>query len=322
MSKQIICGVFCILISQISLSACNAADTRGTEASWPQFRGPGRDDLSPEKGLLQSWPENGPPLVWTATGLGDGYSSIVVDDGRIYTTGDRKDGEYLICLSDTNGKEIWATRIGEIWHDGGSRSTPAIAKGDSAHGSGDSNDSDLAYALTPNGDLACVATSDGTIVWQKNLSKDFNGKMMSGWGYSESPLVDGDRLICTPGSDDAAIIALDRKTGRTIWQAKVDKCGGAGYSSIVKSKAGGVEQYITVLGKTGGAVGASASDGKLLWQNTAVAGGVANIPTPIVHGDFVFYTTGYDDGGSVLLKIVQNGEGLNAQEVWREARVS
>jgi outer membrane protein assembly factor BamB len=150
------------------------------------------------------------------------------------------------------------------------------------------------------------------------LTKDFGGKMMSGWGYSESPLVDDDRLICTPGADDAALVALDRKTGELIWKAKVEKCGGSGYSSIVKSKAASVEQYVTVLGKTGGAVGVRASDGKLLWRNADVAGSVANIPTPIVRGDYVFYTTGYDDGGSALLKIMRRGNDLTANVAWKK----
>jgi outer membrane protein assembly factor BamB len=142
--------------------------------------------------------------------------------------------------------------------------------------------------------------------------------MMSGWGYSESPLIDGDRLICTPGADDAALVALDRNTGETLWKAEIEKCGGSGYSSVVKCKAAGVEQYVTVLGKTGGAVGVQASDGKLLWQNTSVAGNVANIPTPIVRGDYVFYSTGYDDGGSALLKIVRAGDSLKAEEVYKK----
>lgn len=283
-----------------------ARDVARTSAHWPQWRGAGRDDISTEKGLLRTWPEGGPPLVWTGVGLGDGYSSVVIDEGRIYTTGDRKDGAYLICLDDANGKEVWSKRIGDAWHDGGARSTPAT-------------DGELVYALTPGGDLVCAAAADGATVWQKNLSKDYSGKMMSGWGYSESPLIDGERIICTPGADTAALAALDRKTGRTLWQAHIENCGGSGYSSIVKCNAAGVEQYVTVLGKTGGAVGVRASDGKLLWRNTIVAGHTANIPTPIVRGDYVFYSTGYDDGGSAVLKIVRHGDELAAEEVWHKS---
>jgi len=282
-----------------------AGAARSNSAHWPQWRGPGRDDISAESGLLQSWPEGGPALVWTGTGLGDGYASVVIENGRIYTTGDRKDGEYLICLNDSNGKEVWSQRIGDKWNDGGARSTPTT-------------DGILVYALTPHGDLVCLAAANGKPRWQRNLSRDFGGKMMSGWGYSESPLLDGNRIICTPGANDAALVALDRKTGKKLWQAKIEDCGGSGYSSVVKCKAGGVDQYVTVLGKTGGAVGVRAADGKLLWRHAGVAGKVANIPTPIVRGDYVFYTTGYDDGGSALLKIVPQGNELAVEEVWHK----
>lgn len=275
-------------------------------ANWPQFRGAARDNVAADKGLLKQWPEDGPELIWTGRGLGEGYSSVVIDEGRVYATGDRKDGEYLVCLDDKNGSEIWSRRIGEAWRDGGSRSTPAT-------------DGELVFALTPHGDLVCVAATDGGEVWKRNLSKEFGGRMMSGWGYSESLLVDGERILCTPGADGAALAALDRNAGRTIWRAKVDNCGGAGYSSIVNCRAGGVEQYVTVLGRTGGAVGVQAADGKLLWRHVGVAGGTANVPTPIVRGDYVFYTTGYEDGGSALLKIVATGDELETEEVWHKS---
>ena len=311
MLKQIVRDAVCYAVIVLTLCshviAADAANvTSGKRAYWPQWRGPQRDDVASDKGLLPAWPKGGPPLVWEGKGLGDGYSSVVIDQGRIYTTGDRKDGEYLICLEDATGKEIWSKRVGDKWSDGGSRSTPTT-------------DGDSVFALTPNGDLVCLAAADGADFWQKNLAKDFGGKMMSGWGFSESPFIDGDRVICTPGADDAALVALDRSTGETLWKAKIDNCGGSGYSSIVKSKAGGVDQYVTVLGKSGGAVGVRAADGKLLWRHAGVAGRVANIPTPIVRGDYVFYTTGYDDGGSALLKIVRRGKELSAEEVYHKA---
>jgi outer membrane protein assembly factor BamB len=191
-------GAICCCV--IVLSLCYSLVARGAggarDAHWPQWRGAGRDDVATDKGLLQVWPENGPPLIWTGRGLGDGYSSVVIDNGRIFTTGDRKDGEYLICIDDRNGQEIWSKRIGDAWKDGGSRSTPTT-------------DGKLVYALTPHGDLVCATAARGEVVWQKNLAKDFGGKMMSGWGFSESPLIDGDRIVCTPGSDNAAVVALD-----------------------------------------------------------------------------------------------------------------
>lgn len=316
-------GASCCAVVISSLYVPVAArDAARTSAYWPQWRGAARDDVAKDKGLLRAWPEGGPALVWTGAGLGDGYSSVVIDEGRIYTTGDRNDGEYLICVNDANGKEVWSRRIGDAWHDGGARSTPAIGgAGSRGRGAGSPTQAngELVYALTPGGDLVCVAAADGATVWQKNLTKDFGGKMMSGWGYSESPLIDGERIVCTPGADGAALAALDRKTGQTMWLAKVDNCGGSGYSSIVKCKAGGVEQYVTVLGKTAGAIGVRAADGKLLWRHAGVAGHTANIPTPIVRGNYVFYTTGYEDGGSALLKIVPHGEELTAEEEWHKS---
>jgi len=307
MSRRVLCGLVgcAVVVLGINAAIC-ARDVRRSGASWPQWRGPGRDDVADDKGLMKKWPKGGPPLLWTGTGLGDGYASVVIDDGRIYTVGDRKDGEYLICVEDGRGKEVWSKRIGERWKDGGSRSTPTT-------------DGEFVYALTPHGDLVCLTARDGSEVWRKNLSKDFGGKMMSGWGFSESPLIDGDRIVCTPGANDAALAALDRKTGAEVWRSKIENCGGAGYSSIVKCKCGGVEQYVTVMGKSGGAVGVRTSDGKLLWRDARVAGKVANIPTPIVRGDYVFYSTGYDDGGSAVIKIVPRGDELTVEDVWHKA---
>src|SRR4051794_28191941 len=217
MLRRIVCGVLGFAVLAVGLGVVvGARDVRKSGAYWPQWRGPARDDVSQDKGLMKEWPEGGPPLAWTGTGLGDGYSSVVIDNGRIYTAGDRKDYEYLVCLDDRSGREIWSKRIGERWKDGGSRSTPTT-------------DSDFVFALSPHGDLVCMAASDGAEVWRKNLSKDFGGKMMSGWGFSESPLIDRDRVVCTPGADGAALAALDRKTGKEIWRAKIENCGGAGY---------------------------------------------------------------------------------------------
>src|SRR3954464_2157027 len=191
------CGV---AVVSMFAGAADARGAGGAKAYWPQWRGAGRAHVATDKELLQEWPEGGPPLGWTGNKLGDGYSSVVIEDGRIYTTGDRKDGEYLISLSDANGKEIWSKRIGDAWKDGGARSTPAAGAGSRERGAGSKKSKQLVYALTPVGDLVCLSARDGTPVWQKNLKKDFGGKMMSGWGYSESPLIDGERIVCTPGA--------------------------------------------------------------------------------------------------------------------------
>jgi outer membrane protein assembly factor BamB len=268
---------------------------------WPQWRGPHRDGVSVEKGLLQSWPEQGPPLLWQAKGLGNGYASVAIANGRIFTLGQRKGGAALVALDLNTRKELWTTTVG-----GGSpNSTPTV-------------DGNLVFALGRDGDLLCAEAATGKVLWQKKFGKDFGGRMMSGWGYSESPLVDGDRLICTPGADKAMIVALNKKTGETLWNALMPETGrrgrdGAGYSSIVISEACGVRQYVQLTGR--GVISVAAADGKPLWSYNRVANGTANIPTPIVKGDLVFCSSGYGTGAA-LLKVVKKGQALEAEEVY------
>ncbi len=276
------------------------ASLLNAEANWAQWRGPQRDGKSPEKGLLQSWPEDGPPLVWEVDGLGSGYSSVSIADNRIFTLGRGDDSEHLIALSVKDGAELWSIPFGEGKHSNG---TPTVV-------------GEYVYAIGLKGDLICAEAATGKTVWSKRFSKDFGGKMMSGWGFSESPLIDGDRLLCTPGANDAMIVALDRKTGDEIWRAEVPELGrrgrdGAGYSSIVVSEGAGVKQYIQLTGR--GLISIRASDGKFLWSYNAIANGTANIPTPIVAGDQVFCSTGYGTGAA-LLKLAKDGDGVKAEE--------
>lgn len=272
---------------------------------WPQFRGPNRDAVSPDTGLLKAWPKDGPPLAWKGTGLGRGYSSVTIADGKVFTMGDRprqgkEKSACVIALDQASGKELWATKIGQPWNDGGPRCTPTV-------------DGELVYALTPHGDLVCLETATGRERWRKNLSKDFGGRMMSGWGYSESPLVDGDQLVCTPGGNEATLVALNKKTGDVIWKAQVPEGDGAAYSSMVVADVAGIRQYVQLLGR--GIVGVAAKDGKFLWRYNRIANGTANIPSPIVKGDLVFCSTGYG-AGSALLKLMPAGAGIKVQELY------
>jgi outer membrane protein assembly factor BamB len=171
----------------------------------------------------------------------------------------------------------------------------------------------MVYAITPAGDLVCLDAKNGKPVWTKNFATDFKGKMMSGWGYCESPLIDGQNLICSPGADAAAVVALNKKTGKPVWSCAVPNCGGAAYSSVVISQGGGVKQYVQLLGR--GIVGAAAKDGKLLWSYNRVANGTANIPTPLVQDDYIFCSTGYNTGAA-LLKLEKKGSSINAREVY------
>jgi outer membrane protein assembly factor BamB len=276
-------------------------------ADWPGWRGAQRDALSPDKALLKSWKAGGPPLAFKASGLGTGYSSVSVAGGRIYTLGDKDGAQHLFALDAKDGKSLWAAKVGAPWVDqmGGPRGTPTV-------------DGNSVYAVGTEGDVVCVDAATGKERWRKNLEKDFGGQMMSIWKYSESPLVDGDRVIVTPGAKGAALVALDKNTGKEVWRTAVPDLGakgkdGAGYSSVVISNAAGVKQYVQLLGR--GLVGVRASDGKFLWSYNRVANDVANISTPVIKGDYVFASTGYQTG-AVLLKLEAAAGGVAAKEVY------
>jgi outer membrane protein assembly factor BamB len=291
----------------LAMSAALWAAAPAASPEWPQWRGPNRDDIAKESGLLTQWPEAGPPLAWKATGLGGGLSSVAISGGRIFTLGDRQGSQQVVAMNLTDGKIVWSAKIGPVWEDeyGGPRGTPTV-------------DGGRVYALGTEGDLVCLETATGKEVWRKNLARDFGGRVMSVWKWAESPLVDGDRLIVTPGAPAATLVALDKKTGKEVWRAAVPPLGdkgkdGAGYSSIVVSNGAGVKQYIQRTGR--GLVSVRAQDGKFLWGYNKIANDVANIPTPIVQGDHVFTSTGYQTG-SALLKLSRAGDGVQAQEVY------
>jgi len=280
-----------------------------TQGDWPQFHGPNRDSICMETGLLTSWPAAGPKLLWKATGLGRGYSTVAIAGGMIFTMGDQgaadKGGrQCVIALDVADGTVKWVTPIGPA-HDDGSYGTPTV-------------DGDRLYAIGTDGDLVCLETAGGQLRWRKNFAKDFGGKMMSRWRFSESPLVDGRRLICTPGAKDAAIVALDKLTGRTIWTCALPDIGkkgkdGAGYASMIAAEIHGVRQVIQVLGR--GAVGVEAETGRFLWGYNRIANTIANIPSALVRGNYVFVTTGYGTGAA-LLRIKREGDALAAEEVY------
>jgi outer membrane protein assembly factor BamB len=276
-------------------------------ADWPGWRGPNRDGQSAETGLLQEWPAGGPPLVWRAQGIGTGLSSVAVVGSRIYTMGDKARSQQVVALNKADGKILWSAKIGPAWEDdyAGPRGTPTV-------------DGDSVYAIGTEGDLVALEAATGKERWRKSLPRDFGGSMSTMWKFSESPLVDGDRLVFTPGASDAALVAVDKRTGQTIWKATMPILGaqgkdGAAYSSIVVSNGAGTKQYVQLLGR--GLAGFRASDGKFLWGYNRVANNVANIPTPIVRGNYVFASTGYQTGAA-LLELRPQGDGVAAREVY------
>jgi outer membrane protein assembly factor BamB len=277
----------------IALFACGLWGSTLLAADWPQWRGPNRDGVSTETGLLKEWPKDGPKLLWKADIAGVGYGSPTVVGDKLFASAsdDNKEGktEYAICLNVKDGKEVWKTPLpegdGGFSHAWGSgpRSTPTYDDG-------------FVYVLGSRGSLVCLKSANGEKVWSVNLKKDFEGGI-PGWGYSDSVLIDGDNLICTPGGKNGTMLALNKKTGKKVWQS-ADVKDGAGYASIIAANIGGVRQYITQTQQA--AIGVRASDGKLLWRVAELKRAVAVIPTPVVHENQVFLTTGYGAGCELI----------------------
>jgi outer membrane protein assembly factor BamB len=295
-----------LLVGSLSLGVLVPAMLSG--ADWPQWRGPERTAICIEKGLLKEWPKDGPRLLWDAKkvnggkSVGTGFSSMSITQGKIFTMGDRNpDGGCVFCLDAKTGKELWKTKIGPAQGDG-PRCTPTV-------------DGDRVYALSRQGILVCLKVSDGSLVWQKEFKKDFGGRMMSGWDYSESPLIDGGKLVCTPGGKDAALVALNKMTGEVVWKCQAPVNSGAGYASIVVASVGGIRQYVTLLGPELGLVGVDAGTGKFLWNYKKIANGTANIPTAIVKDDYIFTSTGYGTGAALLQLIPKDGS-VEVKEVY------
>jgi outer membrane protein assembly factor BamB len=164
----------------------------------------------------------------------------------------------------------------------------------------------------------CVEAASGREVWRTNLERDLGGRMMSGWRFSESPLVDGDKVIVTPGSASSTLVALNRRTGKLVWRCAAGDIGqagadGAGYSSAVIAQVGGTRVYVQQYGR--GVIGVSAVNGKLLWSHNRVACGTANIMTPVVSGPYVFVSNAYR-AGAVCLRMSGSGPNVTAQEVY------
>jgi outer membrane protein assembly factor BamB len=266
--------------------------------------------MAPDTDLLESWPEAGPPLVWQTAGAGRGYASLAIAGDRIYTLGDGLStagdpDEYLSCFDRASGKQLWKTKTGGPWTDGqeswqSSRSTPTV-------------DGDTVFVITPFGQLVACATADGHEKYRVDLKAQFGGSKGDSWGYSESVTVDGDRLVCTPGGEQATMVALDKRTGRPLWSCPMKGDRGAGHSSIVIAEVGGRKVYVQTT--AAGAFAVDAETGKFHWaypidKTTAV------IPTPIVKDDLVFIAAGYKRGGALLRQKAGPGGNVTMEEVY------
>jgi outer membrane protein assembly factor BamB len=291
---------FCALGARLLLFVAGVA--LAAPGDWPQFRGPARDDISPDKGLLKELPAAGPPLVWKATGLGAGYSGVSIAGDRVYSIGENNDSSYVIALNAADGKSVWTTKLGKAGAPGmpafaGPRSTPTV-------------DGNLLVAVSQWGDLVCLEAATGKELWRKDYSKDFGGKRPE-WGYSESPLIDGDQVVITPGGAEGSVVALNKSSGALLWRSK-DFSDSPHYSSLILEEIGGVRQYIQLTPQS--VVGIAAADGKVLWR-AARRGQVAVIPTPIYSDGCVYVTSGYGVGGNLFKVTAADGK-FAAEQVY------
>lgn len=302
-----------------------AASALAAVGDWPQWRGPNRDNISKETGLLKDWPENGPPLAWEAKGLGGGYSGVSVAGGKIFTMGSYRNDpptivvdknapkvdskgrkkrppvdEYTSVIGlDLSGKIVWSTKVGPTGDGGGFHGPRCTPTYDEGH----------LYAVSDPGILVCLDADTGKEIWRVNYAKDLGGQMMSGWGYAESPTIDGDKVICSPGGKNGTLAALDKKTGKVIWRSK-DFTDRSSYASLVPADINGAHQYVVL---TDASVAGIGEDGALLWRADR-KGSTAVIATPVVDGNLIFVTSSYGigcnlftvEGSSTALKAAQS----------------
>ena len=287
--------MFCSLAALVLGATVLQAD------DWPQWRGPGRTGISTETRLLKSWPAGGPPLVWKARGLGPGYASVSVVKDRIYTMGDGPNGSSVRALQASDGKILWSTRVGKPGEGGGypgPRCTPTVA-------------GSQVFALGQAGELVCVEAEDGREVWRKDLDRDLGGSMMSGWGYSESVLVDGEQVICTPGGRRGTLAALNRRTGAVLWRS-AGFTDSAAYASVLPITLGNTKQYVQLTDAH--VAGFAPADGRLLWKAPR-KGATAVIPTPIHRDGLVYVTSGYGVGCN-LFRVTGANNSFSAVQVY------
>jgi len=266
---------------------------------WPQWRGLERNGISPETGLLDSWPKGGPPQTWKAQGLGTGYAALAISHGRLFTQGQRGDHQFVLALDAATGKKLWETATAPAFpqdRGDGPRGTPTV-------------DGDRLFAMAAEGTLVSLDARTGGMLWKMNVAEKFGGRVPN-WGYSESPLVDGSNLIVTPGGPGAAIVALDKKTGNLVWRSQSDA---AAYSSPIAAEVGGIRQIIVFTSEA--VVGLRLNNGLLLWRYNRVANRTANIATPIFQNGFVFVSSAYGTG-CALLKLTAEGGTVKATEVY------
>lgn len=290
------------IISLVRVVTVGASD-------YAQWRGPARDGISGETGLLKEWPKDGPKLAWKVDNIGGGWSTPAVAVGKIFLIVDKDKKEFAVALNAKDGSPIWSTELGGVGANNGpqypgSRSTPTV-------------DGEFVYCLGSDGDLACLDTAKGGVKWKKNYKADFGGKAGT-WAYAESPLIDGDVLVGTPGGAKATLVALNKKTGATIWESAVPTGDAASYSSVIVAQVGGAKEYIQFVHN--GVVGVDAATGKFLWRDDRTKDMAANISTPLFYNDMVFSGSGRSVGGVVKLTAADGA--VQAKPVYKDRNLA
>jgi hypothetical protein len=304
----------------VSVTVCPAADKE--TSGWPQWHGVNRDGMSQDTGLLKSWPKGGPKLLWKTTNMGQGYSSMSIGGGLIYTTGrkekgnpekpnfekegdivDHRPGERMFMMGiDMDGKIKWSKDIGQAFNGNhvytGSRSTPTYDNGD-------------LYIMTGLGLLGCYDAKTGNTIWQRDIKKEFKPLKMR-WAFTESILIVDDLLIVTPGGEKHFMAALNKEDGKTVWKSGF--FGPAHYTSPIYAAHVGVPMIIN--GGGNGIIGVHAKTGKILWVNNHAKGNMANVPTPSYQDGYVFWAAGYGKGG-ICLKLTAMGQKVKAKVAWK-----
>ena len=310
-----------IVFLVVSALLCGSILT-ATATEWPQWRGPNRDGVSDEVGLLKEWPSEGPKMLWKVS-LGEGFSGISVSQGRVYTMFSKGNDEFVVCLDATDGAEIWRFRSDKNYHEGqggnGPRATPTI-------------DGDLLYTISAHGKLYALNAASGQEIWSHDLQRKF-GSNMPRWGFSTSPLVDEELLLMeVGGKGEKSIVAFNKNSGDVVWSSHKDKLG---YSSPIAITVKGVRQIICFTGTK--LVSVSPTDGTIYWKYPWKTGYDVNAATPVfIPPDKVFISSGYDKGAAVLQmrvfvspdndraatdQIKENQGTIRIKEIWKNRKM-
>jgi outer membrane protein assembly factor BamB len=293
------------LLSSLLTSWLLTSVTFAGDADWPQWRGPNRDGHAAPQELLQQWPAGGPKAKWEFRGAGIGYSAFSIVGDRLYTMGTKDSDCVTMCLDAQSGELVWETSTSRSANEndyahgwgGGPRSTPTV-------------DGDFLYSLTDVGVLACLNRHDGNVIWSVDFVDQFKGAIPK-WGFSESVLIDGDRVIGTPGGVPF-MVGLDKKTGEMVWSSQ-DVEESAQYVSPIKHTVGDVTFYVTASKK--GLVGIDTTTGKALFKDSATGNDIAVIPTPVVSGNLLYHTSAYSAGNTLLRLEAKNGN-IKAESIY------